>query len=356
MLIALIEKGLALEKRLGSAAVIGDTTRMLGQVLFYAGEIKRGIGLLHESYEILKKSGDLVRLAHAAGSLSRHYALLSDGKSARQWGEEALDASKQMGSFRLQVMSGLELAWACILRGDVPGALSILETAQQMARRGGIEEAEIPGHAASVPTIIHLFLSEWDKAETELLKLKQSPALPRVWHRTALGGRLYLERGELGTARQRLLEGLSLLEDRGYKTDPLVLHALLSQVASMESKSEEAERYLHKAQEILSNGEDWRGLAGNVYFAEGILASAEKNWQEAEAAFKKALDINRQYEFPYYEAKCLFEWGQMYLGRNDSGDRERGMKLLDEALAIFQRIQAKKMVEKVLGRKQVLTA
>ncbi len=112
----------------------------------------------------------------------------------------------------------------------------------------------------------------------------------------------------------------------------------------------------HRAKGILSNGEDWRGLAAQVHLAEGIVTTAEKKWQEAEEAFKKALEIYRQYPFPYYEAKCRFEWGQMYVSRNGSGDRERGMQLLDEALAIYQKIQSKKMVEKMLAHKQVLGA
>ncbi len=119
---------------------------------------------------------------------------------------------------------------------------------------------------------------------------------------------------------------------------------------------EEAEAHLHKTKEIHSNGADWCGLTAQVHLAEGIVTSAEKKWQEAVEAFKKALDIYRQYPFPYYEAKCRFEWGQMYLSRNGPGDRERGMQLLDEALVIFQKIQSKKMVEKVLSQKQVLTA
>jgi len=75
-----------------------------------------------------------------------------------------------------------------------------------------------------------------------------------------------------------------------------------------------------------------------------------------EAAFQKALDINRQYQLPYFEAKTLFEWGQIYLSPHGSGDRDRGMHLLDEALGIFQKIQSEKMVEKVLAQKQMLEA
>jgi len=46
----------------------------------------------------------------------------------------------------------------------------------------------------------------------------------------------------------------------------------------------------------------------------------------------------------------------MYPARNTSGDREKGMQLLDQALTIFHRIQAKKMMHKVLGRKELLKA
>lgn len=101
---------------------------------------------------------------------------------------------------------------------------------------------------------------------------------------------------------------------------------------------------------------DWHGLGARVHLAEGIVTTAEKKWHEAEEAFKKALEIYMQYPFPYFEAKCRFEWGQMYVSRNGPRDRERGMQLLDEALAIYEKIQAKKMVEKVLAHKQVLEA
>jgi hypothetical protein len=46
----------------------------------------------------------------------------------------------------------------------------------------------------------------------------------------------------------------------------------------------------------------------------------------------------------------------MHISRNGLGDQERGMELLDQSLDIFQRIQATKMVEKVMARKQVLGA
>ncbi len=104
--------------------------------------------------------------------------------------------------------------------------------------------------------------------------------------------------------------------------------------------------------EISSNGEDWRGLAAEVCQSDAVLAAAEERWKDAEAAFQKASEINRRYHLPYYEARCLMEWGQMRLSRDEPGDGEQGTALLDQALGIFQGIQASKMVEKVLALKE----
>jgi DNA-binding CsgD family transcriptional regulator len=109
---------------------------------------------------------------------------------------------------------------------------------------------------------------------------------------------------------------------------------------------------MRRAREIFSLSRDWYGLAAEVHLAEGILAAAQQRWPEAQAAFQRSVEINRRYHLPYYEARSLLEWGEMRLSRHGPGDRDKGMQLLDQASAIFQRIQAKKMVEKVLGLRE----
>ena len=174
---------------------------------------------------------------------------------------------------------------------------------------------------------------------------------------SALGlGRLYLETGNLAAAQTHLGEVVTITQGNGFKTFELAARALLAAVGTRGGELDGAATHLLRAQEILSNGEDWRGLAAEVHLAEGIVATAQRRWPEAEAAFRKAAAISGQYHVPYYEARFLLEWGEMYLSRNGPGDRDKGMELLDQALATFQRIQAKKMVEKVLGRKELLKA
>lgn len=359
--IPLLEKALTLADRLGDAVGVRQAAVLLGVVLVdHAGEVKRGLELVHKSWEGARERNDPVVLSEVAGHLSLCYARLRDAEAALQWAEQAVDASKQSGTFRHQILSTLFLAWASILRGDIPRALLSLETAQQVARKGGIEVSQWSHPAIIVPGLVHFFLGDWDKGETELLQClqtgKQTRFVDLTFNTAPVLGRLYLERGDLVRAKTHLQEAVTISEPRGEKTFEIVLRALLAEVASQGGELEEAAAHLRRAQDILSQGQDWRGLVLDVYLAEGALTTAERHWQEAHEAFQKAVEISRQYHLPYEEARSLFGWGRMYLSRGGPGDRERGMELLDHALAIFQRIQARKMVEKVLARKQVLGA
>ena len=109
---------------------------------------------------------------------------------------------------------------------------------------------------------------------------------------------------------------------------------------------EQAQQDLKRADDILARPQPWRGLAAPVHLAEGLLASANQTWPQAEKAFSNAQEVERTYGFPYGEARVLFEWGNMYVKRNVSGDRERGRELLGQASDIYKRCAAKKDVEK----------
>jgi len=84
--------------------------------------------------------------------------------------------------------------------------------------------------------------------------------------------------------------------------------------------------------------------------------SARRDWRTATESFDRAIQINRQYQLPWDEAKTLYERGLMYLARLGKGDRDKAHENLDEALALFQKVGAKKDVEKVLRKKEMLKA
>jgi tetratricopeptide (TPR) repeat protein len=356
--IELLEKGLTIADRLGDLNSVAEASLLLGSVLVLAGAIARGLETCRKGCEVPKATGDLVSFSLAATLLSRSCALLGDSNGALEWAQSAVDSSESVGAFRQKIFSRLVMVWARMLRGEVPEAIANMESAQQVARASGADPSEVRAHTVTVPGLFHFLLGDWDKAEAALLPYLQIGRYPGSYAQACVPwvGQLYMGRGEILRAKELLQEYTAILKELEKKKWELHLRTILVQARSALGELEEAENDLRRCKEILSNGEDWRGLAAEVYQAQGILRTAEKRWPEAEAAFQKAMEINRQYQLPYYEATTLFELGKMYLSRNAPGDRDQGMKLLDEALSTFQRIQAKKMVEKVLAHKQVLTA
>jgi tetratricopeptide (TPR) repeat protein len=274
--------------------------------------------------------------------------MLLDGDRAWHWAEEALDISSRSGSPRHQILSSLLVAGVYILRGDAPQALLSLETARQITKRSGVEFSQIPRPPIRLAGImVPFFLGDWEECSSELSKWQDWPSpvarLLTAW----VSGWLCLEKADLAGAKAQLSEAVTLCKARGEKTLAVVPLALLSQVASKAGELEEAAVHLRRAQEITSGSEDWCGLTGEVLLAEGILAAAKKRWQEANTAFQKAVEVHRRYRVSYYEARALFEWAEMHVSRNGRDDRKRASVLLDQSLNIFEKIQAKKMMQKV---------
>jgi ATP/maltotriose-dependent transcriptional regulator MalT len=308
--------------------------------------------------------GNPVALSEAAANLSREQAYLRDAENALHWAGQAVEAAEQASSVSHQVYAALALAGTCILRGDAAQARSGVEAAEQVAGKAGLEvTSPVFGGMAynAVPGAVSIFLGEWDKAEPALLQaLEESEQFHRrapaqIWINPALGW-LYLERGDLAAAKAHLGESVAYCQAAGDKPPELHARVLLAQVCCEAGDLKEATEHLGRAGEIFSLSLDWRGLAAEVHHAQGILATAQRRWPEAEAAFQKAVEINRQYHLPYFQARSLLEWGEMCLARNAAADRQQGMLLLDQALSIFQRVQAKKMVEKVLARQQSIAS
>jgi len=52
----------------------------------------------------------------------------------------------------------------------------------------------------------------------------------------------------------------------------------------------------------------------------------------------------------------LCEYARVYLERDQEGDREKTHNLLNQALEIFQKMGAKKEIERIIAKKKLLTA
>jgi tetratricopeptide (TPR) repeat protein len=131
---------------------------------------------------------------------------------------------------------------------------------------------------------------------------------------------------------------------------------VLAELYLKTGQPEKTAEYVNRGFELMKPDQNWYGLPAPMHLARGMLAIARKDWDTATESFDKAIQINRQYQLPWDEAKTLYERGLMYLARGDKGDRDKTHEDLDEALAIFQKVGAKKDAEKVLRKKEMLRA
>jgi tetratricopeptide (TPR) repeat protein len=76
---------------------------------------------------------------------------------------------------------------------------------------------------------------------------------------------------------------------------------------------------------------------------QGMVRSRQGRWEEAERSFQDAVALARSMPHPYAEARTLYERGIMEAQRRKP---EEARRLLEEALAIFQRLGAQPYIQR----------
>jgi len=280
---------------------------------------------------------------------------MRDVPRAREWGERIFPEVKKAGLAFLEGFLRRPLAIIYVLSGEVSKA----EEACQAVKR--IEDEILTGcifeDAASIG-FHYLRLGEWDRAREYL-----EWAIPTHQGRNKMAavsfcsfflGILHLEQKNYSQAEKHLLRSLDICQEGGNVIFELWVLPAICELYLKMGEPEKTAEYIERGFDLLKPDQNWYGLPALMYLAKGMLATEQKDWDTAVDFFGKAIHINRQYQLPWDEAKVSYEWGLMHLTRDQAGDREIAREKLEWSLEIFQRIGAKKDVEKVLEGKKVM--
>jgi len=74
------------------------------------------------------------------------------------------------------------------------------------------------------------------------------------------------------------------------------------------------------------------------------------------ADFEDSLDFCRKAGYRPELARTCCDYGDTLFQRNEPGDREKAMSLLDESLAISRELGMRPLMERVLSRREILKA
>ncbi len=88
----------------------------------------------------------------------------------------------------------------------------------------------------------------------------------------------------------------------------------------------------------------------------GLLSQTMGNLDQAAVHFEESLDFCRKAGYRPELAWTCCDYADTLLQRNEAGDREKAMSLLDESLAISSELGMRPLMERVLSRRDILKA
>ncbi len=324
----------------------------LGTALTYSGRIDEGVAYSEKNWEPVLKAAIPVVMAVMGHELSLTLALARDVPRATEWGERVLpEVVKASPVFEAMLRRPLALIYT--LAGEVSKAE---ETCRAVERIEGKTLLGCVYEDAAGIGFHYLRRGEWEKAREYLER-----AIPFYEERSNLSalcacslilGSLYLETGNFPRAEELLLGSLDISRRGSNVLVELWVLPVICDLYLKRGQHAGAAEHVTRGFELLKPDQNWYALPAPMFLAKGMLATATRSWDEAATSFETAIAINRQYRLPYDEAKALYEWGLMCLAKGQAKDRENAEKKLNSSLEIFQRVGARKDVEKVLTRKE----
>lgn len=304
------------------------------------GRIEESRQAFEEVIPVLERRGDLPYLMYATSNLSFNHWIAGEVNASTELSEQALMMAERIGHVMFQIANHLELSVDFTMIGQWDRAREHLTRAEEIARVRGNASwlvAKIP----STQGLLSLREGDWGRARERLnraVHLATGVSKENLEEAVTLLAELDILDGRAEEARNRLTE---LLTEEGADL-PLMLPILawveidLGETQRGLELAERAEREIRERQALFYLPEALR--------IKGMALAQLERAKEARTALNEGHERAAAMPHPYMEARILVELE--LLGRSE-GEQEQGVQELEEALAIFRQLGAKKDVVRV---------
>jgi tetratricopeptide (TPR) repeat protein len=353
-------KALELSKKLNDYEVIAKSYASLGTVFIFLGDMQKARECHERALKIALDHGYMVTALREYNNLP--LALPSeDHQKILECCEKGYELAKKVGDTGHQSWIGVQLGFRSFGMGNTARAVMLIEESVALDTKTG----NLPNLALSKGALGVAFfaLGEWDKSEqclTEALAIAQKlNQFQQIAGNYFYLGWLSLNKGEYDKALEFLEKMISVYENAGNTYDKMGDSNLLIWVHIERGELEKAENLLNSFEKFALETKD-KDIMAMACVRRAMLFRAQKKWKESIELFEKGL---QQYEAlgarqwsVYTFAIVLYEYARVYLERNEKGDQEKAHSLLNQALEIFQKLGAKKEIERIIAKKRLLTA
>jgi tetratricopeptide (TPR) repeat protein len=307
--------------------------------LWGSGRVKAGYDLMERAWE----KSDRLNLAWAAFFATRIGAtpglVVSDPEDTIRWVE------RELSKPRVAQAPGQRQAMVT-MRSRAQLALGNIEDSVH-------DQSDVPGFT-SFDLGRHLQLSrgEWEQGADVAIRDYESQRIAgNRWIMcllSAIHGNFLRLLGR-PEAEDALLRAIALSEIQFVPVE-LLQRALLARLYGETGRVAEAQPHLARCHEFLATDEDWCAAAGQVAFADGVVAAnGGSSAQAFDVHFAKAVDVFQRFRTVWDEAEALHEWGRALV---TAGEKARAITKFDSSLEIYRRIGAgERWMNRVLADK-----
>jgi len=355
------EKALELAKKLNASEVIASSYVDLGLVFGATGEKKKAVECMEKALKIALDNGHVDIALRAYNNL----AVELPAEENERWMEcyeKGLELAKKAGNIENISWFGVQLAGGYFGMGDVNKALTSAEESDALNRKIG-NLFNLSNSTLMLGAIYNIF-GELNKGEQYL---KESLSISQNTNNTqsisnsyGFLGFCYYDRGEYVQAKEYFDKMSEIDEKTGKKAYQIsnsqwiaMNYIELGEIDKARTLLDNIHKFAHEKQN--------KQLIADEDATRAMLLRAEKKWNESIELFEKSLQEYealgaRQWNVYWLAKYILYEYARVYLERDQPGDREKADKLLNQALEIFQKLSAKKDIEKIIAKKKLLTA
>ncbi len=256
--------------------------------------------------------------------------LLLDPLDAAAWLERELGRARlAQAPVQHRILRG-QLAFARVVAGDLPGA-----------RRDRAEASGLVLGTSLAPPL-ELWAGDWAAAEAALRAERGGTEAEMrsrwEWYGLALWlAQTVRLQGDHAQADGLLDTVVGALADRGVRPMEVAARLDLALGRLEQGDMAGARAQLERIRAVAERIEEWRGLAGRVALAEGVLAWSGRDAGEGEARLAAALEVFRRFRLPWEEAEAWLWQSRLRAGAGDATGAAAG---LDAALAVYDRLDA----------------
>ncbi len=349
----LAEKAVESAQKRNALEVIARSYIILGKITGWSGDWKKTGEGFEKALKIALENGYVETAIEAYRGIAGTFRVSEDHEKSLECLRKAYELAKKAGAISAQTWTINILAEKYVEIGDTNTALLLSEESVALDRKTG-NLHNLTRSLAALGNVYEI-LGEWDEAEkllNEALSIAQKHNhVPAICNAYGYLGKLYLIKGEYAKAREFFEKLVENIKKAGMTS---VLQSSLQTVvwASIElGELEKAENQINTSQMIAQKTNN-KYLLAQAILLRAMLFRALKKWKESIEYFEKSLQefeaLNaRRWNVDFYARGFLCEYARVYLERNQEGDREKARNLLNQAVELFQKMNAKKEIEKV---------